>query len=179
MSWKRYWRTSWVASLRKFETKNVQNSSQRNEVPHLASMGALDQLKFSGLSPDQVDQLPPHLRHRCGVVFVLCCERVSQLAGGLADGHGLAVRENILQTQQNVPTAVAQLSGMHSARRNGSSTSGDERRRRACKCSFFPPRRRPAELFLRSEAAFRRGLVPGRRSRSSRNQRRRDDCQCR
>ena len=60
-----------------------------------------------------------------------------------------------------------------------SSTSGDERRRRACKCSFFPPRRRPAELFLRSEAAFRRGLVPGRRSRSSRNQRRRDDCQCR
>ncbi len=60
-----------------------------------------------------------------------------------------------------------------------SSTSGDERRRRACKCSFFPPRRRPTEPFLRSEAAFRRGLVPGRRSRSSRNQRRRDDCQCR
>jgi len=60
-----------------------------------------------------------------------------------------------------------------------SSTSGDECRHRACKCSFFPPRRRPTEPFLRSEAAFRRGLVPGRRSRSSRNQRRRDDCQCR
>ena len=89
-------------------------------------MGALDQLKFSGLSPDQVDQLPPHLRHRCGVVFILCRERVSQLAGGLADGHGLAVRENILQTQQNVPTAVAQFPGVYGARRNGRSPSGYE-----------------------------------------------------